>query len=63
MKEDFELKGDLEIRGNVQPVTLKVSYGGKVVDGYGQEKMGFEVTETFHFDMWDLDCYWYELKS
>lgn len=45
--EDFELKGDLEIRGNVQPVTLKVSYGGKVVDGYGQEKMGFEVEGQF----------------
>lgn len=27
------------------------------------EKIGFEVTETFHFDIWELDCYWYELKQ
>ena len=27
------------------------------------EKMGFEVTETFTFSMWDLDCYWYELNN
>lgn len=27
------------------------------------EKVGFEVTETFHLDMWDLDCFWYELKN
>ena len=27
------------------------------------EKIGFEVTETFHLDMWDLDCFWYELKK
>lgn len=45
--EKYELKGDLEIRGNSQPVTLKVTYGGKVVDGYGQEKMGFEVEGEF----------------
>ncbi|HJD87419.1 MAG TPA: GNAT family N-acetyltransferase, partial [Empedobacter falsenii] len=27
------------------------------------EKIGFEVTKTFHFDIWELDCYWYELKQ
>ena len=27
------------------------------------EKIGFEVTETFHLDMWNLDCFWYELKK
>ncbi|SFN24838.1 Protein N-acetyltransferase, RimJ/RimL family [Algoriella xinjiangensis] len=26
------------------------------------EKVGFQVTETFHFDLWNLDCYWYEFK-
>jgi len=27
------------------------------------EKIGFEVTETFHFKIWDLECFWYELKK
>ncbi|WP_333660296.1 GNAT family N-acetyltransferase [Chishuiella changwenlii] len=27
------------------------------------EKIGFEVTETFIFDLWEIDCFWYELKS
>ena len=27
------------------------------------EKIGFEVTETFNFAIWDLDCYWYELNK
>ena len=26
------------------------------------EKVGFHVTETFHFEVWNLDCYWYEFK-
>ena len=26
------------------------------------EKVGFRVTETFHFEVWNLDCYWYEFK-
>ena len=27
------------------------------------EKVGFKVTETFSFEQWDIDCFWYELTS
>ncbi|HAE67948.1 MAG TPA: GNAT family N-acetyltransferase [Sphingobacterium sp.] len=25
------------------------------------EKVGFQVTEEFHFDLWNIPCYWYNL--
>lgn len=25
------------------------------------EKVGFKVTETFQFEIWDIPCYWYDL--
>lgn len=42
--EDYTLTGDLNIRGVTKPVSLKVHFGGVVVDPYGQTKAGFEVT-------------------
>lgn len=41
--EDYTLTGDLTIRGVTKPLTLNVSFGGIVVDPYGQTKAGFEV--------------------
>lgn len=41
--EEFELVGDLTIRGNTKPVRLKAEFGGMVTDPYGQQKVGFEV--------------------
>ena len=41
--EDYKLTGDLTIRGVTKPVTVKVHFGGIVVDPYGQTKAGFEV--------------------
>jgi len=38
------LHGDLTIRGISKPITLKVEYGGNVVDPYGQTKVGFTIT-------------------
>jgi polyisoprenoid-binding protein YceI len=40
----YELVGDLSIRGHVKSVSLKVNYEGKMVDIYGNEKHGFEVS-------------------
>ena len=37
------LQGELTIRGNTLPVSLKVEFGGTVVDPYGQLKAGFTV--------------------
>jgi polyisoprenoid-binding protein YceI len=41
--DDYKLAGDLTIRGNTQPITLDVEFGGIVVDPYGQTKAGFTV--------------------
>ncbi|MEM6298835.1 MAG: YceI family protein [Bacteroidota bacterium] len=40
---DYELVGDLTIRGNTREVTLAVEYNGTAVDPYGQTKAGFEI--------------------
>ncbi len=42
--DEYKLTGDLTIRGVTKPVTVNVSFGGIVVDPYGQTKAGFEVT-------------------
>jgi polyisoprenoid-binding protein YceI len=41
--EEYKLNGNLTIRDVTRPVTLKVTYGGTLTDGYGQKKSGFEV--------------------
>lgn len=41
--EEAKLHGDLTIRGITKPITLKVEFGGIVVDPYGQTKAGFTV--------------------
>jgi len=39
--DDFLVHGDLTLRGVTKPVTLDAEFGGLVVDGYGQTKLGF----------------------
>lgn len=39
----YKLNGELTIRGTTKPVTVKVEFGGIVVDPYGQTKAGFTV--------------------
>jgi polyisoprenoid-binding protein YceI len=41
--EDATLHGNLTIRNITKPVTVKVEFGGLVVDPYGQTKAGFTV--------------------
>jgi len=43
-KEQFELYGDLTIRGTTKNIKLDVEFGGIVKDPYGNTKAGFEVT-------------------
>ncbi len=38
------MQGDLTIRGVTKHVTVKVEFGGIVVDPYGQTKAGFMVS-------------------
>lgn len=37
------LKGNLTIKGTIQPITLEVEYGGIANDMYGNTKAGFEL--------------------
>lgn len=41
---DYELTGDLTIRDVTQNITLNVTYGGTMVDPWGQTKAGFEIS-------------------
>lgn len=41
---EYELTGDLTIRGTTKQVKLSADYGGTVVDPYGNTKAGFDVT-------------------
>lgn len=42
--DEYELKGNLTIKGISKPVTFGVEYGGIATDPYGQVKAGFELT-------------------
>lgn len=42
--DDYELTGNLTLRGVTKPVTLAVEAGGVVKDPYGQVKAGFSVS-------------------
>jgi polyisoprenoid-binding protein YceI len=42
--EEYELKGDLTIKGVTKPVILAAEFGGSTDDFYGNTKAGFEVT-------------------
>jgi len=41
---EYELTGDLTIRGITKPITLDVEFGGIVTDPWGQTKAGFTVS-------------------
>lgn len=40
---DYQLKGDLTLRGTTKPVTMTVEFGGIMVDPWGNTKAGFEI--------------------
>ena len=42
--DEYELTGNLTIKGITKPVKLNVEYGGSTDDFYGNTKAGFEVT-------------------
>lgn len=41
---NYELVGDLTIKGITKSVTLNAEFGGEMVDPWGNHKVGFEVT-------------------
>jgi polyisoprenoid-binding protein YceI len=44
---NYELHGELTIRGNAHPIVLSAEYSGKMVDFYNNEKHGFEINGKF----------------
>jgi polyisoprenoid-binding protein YceI len=40
---EYDLVGNLTLKGNTKPVTLKVEFGGIQTDFYGNVKAGFEI--------------------
>lgn len=43
-EDEYEIIGDLTIKGITKPVTLKAEFGGSTDDFYGNTKAGFDVT-------------------
>jgi polyisoprenoid-binding protein YceI len=41
--DNYKLEGDLSIRGNTKPVTLRVEAGGITTDPWGKTRTGFSV--------------------
>lgn len=41
--DEATLNGDLTIRDVTKPITLKVEFGGTVIDPWGQQKAGFTI--------------------
>jgi polyisoprenoid-binding protein YceI len=41
---EYNLTGDLTIRGTTKPITLNVEFGGTILDPWGNTKAGFEIT-------------------
>ena len=57
--EEFKLKGDLTIRGITEPIDLDVSFGGKVKDPWGNERVGFQLEGKLN--RFDYDLKWNNL--
>ena len=46
--DHYKLSGNLTMKGITKPVELDVEFGGMAKDGYGNTKMGFEVSGPIH---------------
>ena len=53
-KENYELRGNLYIKGFPQEVLLNVEYGGIAIDPWGNEKAGFTITGKINKIAWGL---------
>jgi polyisoprenoid-binding protein YceI len=43
-KDEYELTGNLTVKGTTKPIKLNVEFGGIVVDPWGNTKAGFTIT-------------------
>jgi polyisoprenoid-binding protein YceI len=54
-EDEYELTGDLTIRGVSKPVSLQVEFGGIAQDPWGNTKAGFTVTGKINRKEWGLN--------
>ena len=52
---DYELTGDLTIRGVTRPVTFELEPGGVGTDPWGNSRVGFEGSTTLSRKEWGVD--------
>jgi polyisoprenoid-binding protein YceI len=50
-----KITGDLTMRGITKPVTLDLTYGGSVVDAWGNEKVGFALKGKINRKDWGIN--------
>ncbi|MDP4239571.1 MAG: YceI family protein [Bacteroidota bacterium] len=54
-EENYELTGNLTIKGISKPVTLAVEFGGFMTDPWGNKKAGFSVTGEIKRKDWGME--------
>lgn len=52
---EYELKGDLTIKGNTKEATLLLEYGGSNKDPWGNEKSGLSIEGKINRQNWGLN--------
>lgn len=52
--DDFQLKGNLTIKGKTNPVTLDAEFGGEAKDPWGNAKAGFSISGKVNRKDYDL---------
>lgn len=52
--EKYLMKGNMTIRDITLPITMVVQYSGTMVDFYGNQKAGFEITGSINRQEFDL---------
>ncbi len=53
-EDNYELKGNLTIKGISKPVVLSVEFGGLMTDPWGNKKAGFSVTGEINRKDWGM---------
>jgi len=53
-EDNYELNGDLTIKGITKPIKLLVEYGGIMSDPWGNKKAGFSVTGDINRKDWGM---------
>src|SRR5690554_167284 len=54
-EDNYQLKGDLTIKGVTKEISLNVEFGGMAKDPWGNEKAGFSISGKFNRKDWGLN--------